>query len=480
MGKVATPKQTAKLRELCSELGLSLSDEIKRVHNSYAGDLDQLPSVVASVVIGCLLEEAKEANAEKRAYFKSARESKFVRCNSSRRCKICGRKRWCSETGNGEFAVCVKQAAGSILTTKKGHFVHPLTTKYQPTPAGRPAPPPSHAPPAARPTVERPAPTPEEAERLLHRRHTAYQALISISPSTLAPDLLIYGDGGLSERCLLDKASAFGMMPATAADRAALTRRLTRAVAELDRTLLADALLPGNPLAGVPGFWTGAGGFTLWWRKDQKGPCLVIPYQDLRGRIHGCQLRIPHAPKDRRYVWLSSVPMEEDGPSPGSPIHVVQSTLSPDGSPREVLVTEGALKAECSALFLKLYAILATAGVSCSHDEILAACLAITQKRKRVIIAFDSDHRKNKDVCYQIASLAVTLLNAGLNVLILTWPEDHKGLDDALIATSGGRRVEFSLLTPRRWLSSLPEKPAEIRERAIIPFEQQLVRPLAA
>jgi hypothetical protein len=158
-------------------------------------------------------------------------------------------------------------------------------------------------------------------------------------------------------------------------------------------------------------------------------PILVIPYKDARGRIQACQIRL-HA-RDiflggKKYLWLAS-PLERRGTSSGTPIHF---TFTPEELPagETVVITEGALKAETLVSFRPKARVIATAGVSCSHDQIIEAA-----RPYNVLIAFDADHRTNSAVCRQLARLIVQRGKIPKNADYLPQPRllfgmDQKGL----------------------------------------------------
>jgi hypothetical protein len=194
-----------------------------------------------------------------------------------------------------------------------------------------------------------------------------------------------------------------------------------------------------------------------------------------------------NVPKDYRYRWLSSASYEDGGPSSGSPIHFTSSPVDLDSAARPALITEGALKAEAAAQIFKASAIIATAGTTAAHHELIEASAAITRSAFPVTIAFDSDHllvetadqlRTSQNVTRQIARLAVGLLDANLNVRILVWPTKFKGIDDVLIAArTSGAQIPFRSLEPAQWLSILP--PA-LSEYGLTPFKQRSATRAAA
>lgn len=117
-----------------------------------------------------------------------------------------------------------------------------------------------------------------------------------------------------------------------------------------------------------------------------------------------------------------------------------------------MIITEGALKAATVSVFEKDYDVLASAGVTCSHGEIVAAA------RQRVLfVAFDSDYYENTHVARALARLLDSLFTDSANlprarpqVKILSWKPPAKGIDDALLS-----RVSIVSKSPAEWYESL-------------------------
>ena len=386
-------------------------------------------------------------------YFQSTK-SGWRRVSRRHPCPICGKTDWCGLTADEHFAVCMRESHGALGETRHGGFIHSLSADLAHAATGKKL--------KALRKLTAPAPSPEQEPDELHRirRDIVYRTLIELSPATLAPAELIYAPDGLAPRRLRDTAASYGMLPGAFADRVVLARELIAEIKRQFPALVHHALRPYNLLAGVPGFWSAEDGIcALWQPEDHPGPVLVVPYRDARSRVQGCQLRSPSAGGQRwRYQWLSSATYEEQGASPGTPIHLVN--YLPQGGPatRPVIITEGALKADACGRFLKEQVIIATSGVACAHAEIIAAACRISQGKEIVRIAFDSDHRTNKTVCRQIARLAAGLEAAGCLTHILLWTTTTKGLDDALLARARDQHMQFHTLSPQQWLEHLPEE----------------------
>jgi hypothetical protein len=121
-----------------------------------------------------------------------------------------------------------------------------------------------------------------------------------------------------------------------------------------------------------------------------------------------------------------------------------------------VVITEGALKAETLISFRPKARAIATAGVSCSHDQIIEAA-----RPYNLLIAFDADHRTNSAVCRQLARLIVQRdkdskerrLSTTTKIIVWNGP---KGIDDAVRANIG-----LSVLTVSEWYANLKNEALE-------------------
>jgi len=286
-------------------------------------------------------------------------------------------------------------------------------------------------------------------------RAAVFQELIRISAAANYTQELVTGQGGLFSRGLL-KADAlcYGALPPTKEQRATLAASL----ADFVRTRFTGyaKLHSQAELIGIPGFWQEASGaLHIWKPRNYLMPILVIPYRDAKGMIQACQMRLHQndlAPDEKRYRWLAS-PSERRGTGSGTPIHF---TFAPQKLPAggTVVITEGALKADTLVRFRPKARVIATSGVSCSHDQIIEA-----SRPYNALIAFDADHRTNPQVCRQLARLIAQRIedtrthHQSLTTKILAW-DGPKGIDDAVRAN-----IRFSTLTIVQWQATLHDRP---------------------
>jgi hypothetical protein len=182
-------------------------------------------------------------------------------------------------------------------------------------------------------------------------------------------------------------------------------------------------------LDGVPGFHKYGGE----WRMRDFGAGIFVPVRDEHLRIVGCQIRRDDvADGQPKYIWFSSTG-KPHGTSSGSPVHYARPHLLHDAS--EVMLTEGALKADITAHFLNA-PVMAAAGVSNFGQDFAENLKAKFPKLKTCLVAFDSDWRVKPQVKAALEKLMRGLSGAGFRVKVRTWPPQHKGIDDYLLAFS--------------------------------------------
>lgn len=289
----------------------------------------------------------------------------------------------------------------------------------------------------------------------LEIRSAVFHELIRISPAANYPDELVIGPGGLLSRGLLKAhALAYGALPPTKEQRATLAALLSNFV----RTRFTSyaRLHSHAELAGIPGFWQDSSGAVhIWKSRNYLMPILVIPYRNANGLIQACQMRLHQndlAPDEKRYRWLAS-PSERRGTGSGTPIHF---TFAPQKLPAgaKIVITEGALKADTLFRFRPTAHVIATSGVSCSHDQIIQA-----SRPYNVLIAFDADHRTNPQVCRQLSRLIAQRIEdtrthqQSITTKVLSW-DGPKGIDEAVRAN-----IKLTTLTVVQWQATLQDRP---------------------
>jgi hypothetical protein len=294
--------------------------------------------------------------------------------------------------------------------------------------------------------------TPEIERAPIEVRDAVYRELIRISPaSRYQQELIDDPDSGLLSRGLLRKeTSNYGGLPATQKERAKLARSLRS---------FAKARFPKYAnLIGIPGVWQDHKGFTHIWKSHYHMPMLLIPYKDEHGRIQACQLRLH--PLDitddnpKKYLWLSS-PKDPKGTSSGTPLHFTFDP-NPPSAGADVVITEGALKADTLVSLRPDVQAIATSGVSCAQDELVNAA-----RPYNMLIGFDADYKTNPAVCRQLARLIASReldrqsRQLTTTTTILSW-EGAKGIDEAAYANE-----PIKIISIAKWQSGLTGLPLE-------------------
>lgn len=177
-------------------------------------------------------------------------------------------------------------------------------------------------------------------------------------------------------------------------------------------------------LLSVPGFTLQNG-----WLRFKSAGGIWIPCRDASGRIVALKVRRDHVPPDgAKYLYCTSAP--DGGPGPGSPAHVALGIRGPIDRLR---CTEGELKSDI-ATFLNCVPTISIPGVG----QWRSALPVIAQlQAKIVVVAFDSDAKKNRDVAQHQLNFAEHLYNEGIGLELETWDGPAKGIDDFLLL--GGR-----------------------------------------
>jgi hypothetical protein len=357
----------------------------------------------------------------------------FNKVSPKRPCRICHKPDWCGYSRDERTSICMRVSDGRKGPARNGGHVHvhndlPVSFDRQTAPRK----------PATQPIKVAP----------IEVRDAVYRDLIRLSPAIRYSRQLIDHPTGLRARGLLQQETVgYGALPPTQKERALLARSLC-AFARRHFPAYAN-------LVGIPGCWQDRDGFTQIWKpRDYRMPMLLIPYKDSHGRIQACQLRlhpsdIPEGQK--RYRWLAS-PNEPRGCSSGTPIHFTfKADTIPAGA--KIVITEGALKAD-TLVSLRKVPVIATSGVSCSHDELIEAA-----RPYHVLIGFDTDHKTNPAVCRQLARLIAAreadTSSRGLSTKILSW-DNEKGIDEA----AHSNRTICALSIPQ-WLRTLSGPPLQ-------------------
>jgi DNA primase len=312
-------------------------------------------------------------------------------------CPVCGRthRYHCSVTVDDGLAIC--KNTWSEIQAQDGRYIHILKPNSQRL----------YVPTAATPKVVIGT---EQADA--DRLNAVYCAMLShlkLSPA--------HGDELLVRRGLSDMTIAKNLY-ASVPD-------------EVKGNRLARALARFFDLKGIPGFYRQEGS----WRLNTRSQGFYIPYRDERGRIVGLQIRRDRDAKPK-YLWLSSRDLPD-----GTPASACLHFSKPDIAERddcEILVTEGALKAECISDFTD-FPVVALAGVTAtSPDALVQRLLRALPRLKGVKVCFDMDWQEKPEVRSALLRLLHKLKETTLEVKGATWDIAlGKGYDDYLFNIMG-------------------------------------------
>lgn len=175
----------------------------------------------------------------------------------------------------------------------------------------------------------------------------------------------------------------------------------------------------------VPGIFVREKNGNTWW-SFAGAVGMIIPLRDLDGRIFALKTRTDDPNAKDKYLYITSNRREYRGPKAMQGVHAPIF----DGDRTTLRITEGELKADAITVLSS------TLTISAPGAGNWAYTLPIVEKisPKKVLIAFDTDHRTNPDVATALRDLRDALVGAQNRVTrIETWdPSLGKGLDDVL------------------------------------------------
>jgi hypothetical protein len=344
--------------------------------------------------------------------------TKWKRTTQHTRCPICEHDGWCSVSGDGNIALCMREETGSFKTKEVAGgngYLHRLKDgprSWGPSPPASP-----------------PGPALADADTL----HGVYFALLRALSLSGAHRNNLQGRG---------------------LDDDTIDRNQYRSLPGQGRAKIAARLREqfGDRLPQVPGFVVKAGSngnyITI-----AGAAGLLIPCRDAQGQIVALKVRRDAEGEGPRYSYVSSTGY--GGPGPGAPVHV--PLLTPSPAPH-VRLTEGELKSDIVAALGKVPT-LSVPGVGNWKSS-----LPILRNlgSKTVMIAFDADAFEKPHVARHLAACADALSAEGLAVEVERWDAgDGKGIDDVLAAGKQPRTLAGD------------EAQATIREAVAVPGVDQ-------
>lgn len=307
--------------------------------------------------------------------------SKIKRANSRRKCPVCGGQ-GCGVSDS--MTLCWR--VESRQQAKSGAWIHRDPSA------------------SAVPYIYTP---PRVAD--LERRHQVYSALLESLPLSSKHADHLMGKRGLSEETIARE--CFASVPSRP-DGDEIAGRLG---------LLFD-------LEHVAGFWKKR---DRWVMRFAGTRGFLIPLRDSIGRIQALQIR-RDTDDDPKYLLFSSDELPA-GATSGAPAHFCK----PYRAGREVVITEGALKANTAAEYLDA-CVVGLVAVGTFSDGFGAQLIRDLGQVGRATIAYDADWRTNDKVRLQMKRLIASLRAAQIEPRIATWDdEDGKGIDDYLQSKGG-------------------------------------------
>lgn len=320
----------------------------------------------------------------------------FIRVSNQHPCPICEKPDWCGVSADGHIAICMRIEEGSIKETKNGGYLHILKENR----------PPLNYSPTFTPSKDPPQ---RASPEVLNRVYQDLHAQLSLSPSDrkhLIED----------RRLTPEEVRKLGYKTLPAPDEILERGNIIKPLVERE----------GRKLLTVPGFYLTDSGRI--WLAGTGG--LLILCKDVDGNTVGYQIRTDDANNGGKYRWFSTPKRKRKrgGVSSGTPIHVAGT----ESDSTRVWITEGILKADIAALkFSEI--VIGVAGVSSWNADELKKTLEKLYA-KEVVIAFDADLKKNRNVKRAQQKLAQFLLSLGYTVHIAEWDmENGKGVDDLLV-----------------------------------------------
>lgn len=322
-------------------------------------------------------------------------------------CPICKSKSWCRTSGDGDWCNCRKESTGAISTKtdRNGdtYHVHRLTPYPERGPRWEP------------PTYSLADGDGERADAdTLNRVYAALLDRLSLSAT--------------HERALRGRGLTAGLL--ASGYRSLPSKGRSSAI----RAIIQEGL--EEHLPRTPGFfvanWNGGRYWTL------SGPVgILIPVRDQQGRIAGLIVRLDEPAGEAKYKWISSAKKKPPGPGSGAPSHFPLDFGIKDKA--TIRITEGALKADIATRLSGVY----TIGLPSVSGWRRAEPAARALEAKEVLVAFDADARRNRQVADALGRLVHDLqdrLGDTVAIKLELWPEaDGKGIDDLLAA---GKRPE--------------------------------------
>jgi hypothetical protein len=344
---------------------------------------------------------------------------------------------------DGRYAVCGRNPSDRPAKGGLGGWVHLLNSAAHVLDR-----PPSYATTATTTTSLAP----------LERRDRVYRLLLGMAPPRSQHLRDLRARGYRPEEV---QARAYGGLRLQG--RAALCRRIRDQVS----------------LAGVPGFFTKAGGDGEPYWTLTGSPGLLLPARSPGGLIRALRIRPDDPQGGGKYRWLSS-DNKPGGTRSGAHCHVARPLGDlQDGA---TWITEGEIKSDLSAERLGAV-VLSFPGVDL-WPLALSDLAELLPGGGRVVVALDADWRDNPAVHAALHALLLACPALGYRVDVALWDPARKGLDDLLTA---GLRPELHTLAAvpappwrLKWSSKVLTEPPARATAPAVPLTEMRARLAAA
>jgi hypothetical protein len=341
--------------------------------------------------------------------------SGFGRVSKKNPCEICGKPDYCTYTKNGDLALCMRVSAGSIKTASNGAYIHTLGSPSKISISAISATGLAHGGDGGNLEGTNYL---ANSDRL-HEVYTYFLEECLVLRNSHADHLRV--ERGLSETTIVG--NLYASIPNEP--------ELDSVVEKLHKKFR------GN-LKGVAGFYADTSGD---WRMPPLPSGFFIPYRDEKRRICGLQIR-RNINQNPKYFWFSTNPQKyNEGTSSGAPIHFTLSDLV--NRTGKIIVTEGALKADCFSDSTGLPCVALPGVTSVNFRALSERITKAFPDLQKIVIAYDADWKEKVQVRTGLIKLTRILANNGFEVEVWDWDKTHgKGIDD-LIANERGVKHEL-------------------------------------
>jgi len=180
----------------------------------------------------------------------------------------------------------------------------------------------------------------------------------------------------------------------------------------------------------VPGFYRENGE----WNVKLKAPGVLIPVYGIDGKIAGMQIRLNKPINGRKYIWFSSVGMD-DGTSSGAPIHFIG-----DPTAKLIFVTDGSLKGTVAHSLTGYTFVCLPGAKSLNGLDKLLSCLK-ANRTVEVIEAFGIKKLTDEQAKESAAKLREKVSAHGFKVTSAIWEDKTlEGVDDYFLHRTKTKR----------------------------------------